>query len=61
MDLNPSTNERIFTWGGGVGGGGFQIQKKKPWNVLHGQEGFHLHSNQQGKSFHKHYHDQANI
>ncbi len=31
---------------GGWGGDGFQIQKK-PWNVLHGQEGFHLHSNKE--------------
>jgi hypothetical protein len=31
---------------GGWGGDGFQIQKK-PWNVLHGQEAFHLHSNKE--------------
>lgn len=44
-----------------LGGGRWFLNPKKTWNVLHGQEGFHLHSNQQGKGFHKHYHDQANI
>ncbi len=46
-----------------LGGWGEMVfkSKKKPWNVLHGQEGFHLHSNQQGNGFHKHYHDQVNI